>query len=313
MVALVLGASGFIGRALVGKLICQKYEVRILSRKNYYDVKGADVYVGDLTDPKIDLDGFLDKADILFNCAGEISDESQMRELHVLGIERLIALARERVSLWVQISSVGAYGLLNEGTINEESPELPVGVYETTKTESDKLVKNSGINYVIIRPSNVFGLSMSNMSLFQLVEVVRKNFFFYIGKPGAIVNYVHVNDLVDSILLCSRSEIAFGEIFIVSQSTTVEKMIESFQYGLGLDYKPFRVSEKFIRAIVKVLSFLFKSFPLSESRVNALTGYCNYDSSKLEREMSFAFGSSLEKKFSHFSSKMVGEKNDSNN
>ena len=302
MVIAVLGASGFIGLKLVSELIEQKNHVRVLSRKKEYPIPGVEVFVGDLTDPDINLEDFMHHIDVLYNCSGEIKNISLMRELHVFGTERVISFAIKEATLWIQLSSVGAYGTCRNKVVTEKCVESPVGVYETTKTESDDLVRRSGMDYVILRPSNVFDLSMSNQSLFQLIRLIRKKYFFYIGKGGYQANYVHVDDVVSSLILCSKNRNALYNTFILSQTLTVEKMIESFQLGLRIQYKPFRVPESLIRVFVKTLTLLYRALPLTESRIDALTCNCRYDSTKINEKLGFEFDSSLEDRFSELSS-----------
>jgi nucleoside-diphosphate-sugar epimerase len=148
---------------------------------------------------------------------------------------------------------------------------------------------------------------MSNQSLFQLIKLVKEKLFFYIGKPNALANYVHVNDVVKALILCPTKSNALGNVFIISQTITIEQMIESLQCGLGFKSKPFRLSERLIRVLLKIINFVYSSFPLTESRVDALTNRCRYNSAKLESELDFKFDSSLEKKFDYFSSKMSHE------
>ena len=307
MIISVVGASGFIGLELVKKLLNSGNQIRVLSRNKHYPIKGVKIFVADLTDPNPNIDEFLDNVDILYNCAGEVKNESLMRELHVVGIKRLLEYSKGRVGRWVQLSSVGAYGVCRDKLITEQSEENPVGVYEITKTESDNLVKNSGINYVILRPSNVFGLTMSNQSLFQLIKIVQKKLFFYIGKPGSLANYVHVNDVVKALILCSTNSNALGNIYIISQTIRIEQMIDSFQHESSVKSKPFRLPERLIRVLLKVLNFAYDSFPLTESRVDALTSRCRYSSTKLKSELGFKFDSSLERNFAYFSSNIPHE------
>ena len=98
------------------------------------------------------------------------------------GTQRLVDLAKGKIGRWVQLSSMGAYGVCRNGVLTEDSLEQPSGTYEQTKTEADEIIKRSGIPFVILRPSNVFGSSMSNNSLFDLMEMLRKGFFFTLAQ-----------------------------------------------------------------------------------------------------------------------------------
>ena len=145
MIVSITGGDGFIGKHLVERNLQQGDQVRLLSRRPSLTQDGVKYFVGDLSNPDEDFTDFVDGTDILFHCAGEINDESLMHSLHVGGTQRLLSASRGRVGRWVQLSSVGAYGVCRNEVVTEESPERPFRVYEQTKTEADKIVKKSTI------------------------------------------------------------------------------------------------------------------------------------------------------------------------
>jgi len=221
--------------------------------------------------------------------------------LHVNGTQRLVDVAQGKIGRWVQLSSVGVYGACRDGTITEDSKEQPFGIYEQTKTESDKIVKNSGIPCVILRPSNVFGIDMPNQSLRGLLRTIQKGLFFFIGKEDkSLVNYVHIEDVVEALMCCGSDDKALGEIFNLSQSETVEKMIAAFASGIGSDKKILRFPEIVVRVLVSFFGKIPK-FPLTSSRVDALTGRCVYDSIKVQKILGFKYSMTLEERFVLFS------------
>ena len=293
----ITGGSGFIGKQLVNRHIQQGDQVRLLSRKPLLEDTSVQYFLGDLSSPNVNLSDFLDGVDILYHCAGEVSNESLMQELHVNGTQRLADAAQGKIGRWVQLSSVGAYGVCRDGTITEDSEERPFGVYERTKTESDKIVIDSGIPYVILRPSNVFGKDMPNQSLRGLLYAVSKGLFFFIGKENEyLVNYIHVKDVIEVLMRCSSDDKALGEVFNLSQSTSVENMIASFISGMGSDKKIFRLPESVVRVIASIFGWIPK-FPLTPSRVDALTGRCVYNSTKVQKILEFKYSMTLEERF----------------
>ena len=151
MIIAITGGSGYIGKRLLDNLLNTNFEIRLLSRKPFINKNRIKFFLGDLTSPKDDLSEFLDGVDVLYHCAGEINNENLMHELHVNGTKRLISYAKGNIGLWVQLSSVGAYGNHRVGIVSEKSKENPSGMYEETKTISDNLVIKSGIPFAIVR------------------------------------------------------------------------------------------------------------------------------------------------------------------
>ena len=296
MIIAITGGSGFIGSLLVDKHLKQGDQVRLLSRNILLERKNVQYFLGDLSSSSVDLSDFVDSVDILYHCAGEVNNESLMQELHVNGTQRLVDAAQGKIGRWVQLSSVGAYGARRTGMITESSKEQPFGIYERTKTEADKIIKNSNIPYVILRPSNVFGVDMINQSIFQLISMISKGLFFYLGKKGVLVNYVAVEDVVEALHLCGNHDNALGEIYNISQTTVIEEMVLSFSIGLGVQGKFLRLPEFPIRALVKIFA-IFPKFPLTTTRIDALTNRCTYKSNKIMEELGFKFNSTLKESF----------------
>ena len=289
----ITGASGFIGRLVAEECVRIGHEVRVLSRDHQLVINGTTTFYGDLLNVNCDFSAFVKDVDILYHCAGEVVNKSLMHDVHITGSSRLIEFAKSTVKLWVQLSSVGAYGNPQQQLITESTLEAPVNIYEVTKTTFDNVVKTSGIPFVIIRPSNVFGLSMKNRSLFQLISVIEKGLFFYIGRPGSIVNYIDVSDVVKAMVICGYNKNAIGNTYVLSQNITIEKMVQTIRKALNLEGRV----KRFPKLIIQITALLFGTipkFPLTLSRVNALTGRRYYNSGKIVEELSFKYGDPLE-------------------
>ncbi len=287
----VTGGRGFIGKKLVEALLARGDKVRVLTRpKNTLTWPGVDLVTGDLTSSDTDLAAFLDDVDLLYHCAGEISDIARMREVHVSGTERLIEAAQGRIGRWVQLSSVGAYGPVRAGKVSEDSPEAPAGEYECTKTEADALVRSAGVNgkfsQVILRPSIVYGPTMTNRSVFQLIDAVARGWFAFIGKPGASANYIHVDNVVQALLVCGGKAEAAGRTYIISDHCTLEDFIGLIAKSLGRPDPGLRLPEWLMRGAAS-LGHALPGFPLTESRVDALTNFAWYSDERLIRETGY--------------------------
>lgn len=300
MIVAVTGGTGFIGRKLVMRHLELGDEVRVLSRRSL-EISGlpgsVKWYSGDLSD-NCDLHSFVDKADVLYHCAGEIRDTARMEAVHVSGTDRLIKASAGRIGRWVQLSSVGAYGLLRRhGTVNEDTRLEPEGIYEVTKVQSDRLVDDAAqlgaFEHVILRPSIVYGNEMTNRSLFSLIALINRGWFFFIGKPGASANYIHVDNVAEALYLCGTAAQANGQIYNLSDYRTLENFVAIISQALGRELPRLRIQEAPIRMLVRVLGWI-PGIPLTESRINALTNFTVYDNSKIELGLGYRHVISME-------------------
>lgn len=291
MIVAISGATGYIGRHLVARHLAAGDQVRVLSRGDCAGMAGVAVFNCDLSDDSPVPPGFVEGAEVLYHCAAELSDPSRMESVNVGGTAKLIKAAAGRIGRWIQLSSVGAYGPVRAGVVVEESPEHPVGPYERTKTQADHLVlaaaSGSAFGCTVLRPSTVFGNDMPNQSLVQWVGVIQRGQFFFIGRPGAMVNYVHVDSVVDALLLCGSAEVAKGRLYIVSEEMEIECFVGLICKMTGRSVPRFRIPVGLARIASSVGGFFWGGFPLTLSRVDALTNRAVYSSGRISAELAY--------------------------
>jgi nucleoside-diphosphate-sugar epimerase len=296
----ITGATGFIGNELVLKHLELGNSVRILTRRNKNSIifqKDVKIFNGDLTGDRVLLDSFVKDVDVLYNCAAEIRDESKMHQVNVMGTQNLVNAAGGYVKHWVQLSSTGVYGNPSTGIITEVTPVDPKNTYETTKLRSDEIVIKAGNNnlfsYTILRPSNVFGSRMKNQSLYQLIRAIDNGLFFFMGKKGASANYISVENVVNALILCGQVQNAKGKIYILSDWMAIERFILLISDGLNKPFPKIRLP-KFLLTSIASIGNLIPGFPITSSRVKALTNRHIYSSALIIKELNYSHYVSME-------------------
>jgi nucleoside-diphosphate-sugar epimerase len=300
MIVAITGGTGFIGKKLVARLIARGDTARLLTRSSDVAEKSSllEIHRCDLlTVGTKELSAMLDGVDVLYHCAGQLKDIRAMRSLHVEATRKLAEAASRHVSHWVQLSSVGVYGSVAEGTVTEDSKTNPVGQYELTKAESDKIVVDAanqgGFTYSILRPSNVFGAGMSNQSLFGMIAMIDKGFFFYIGKPGASANYIHANNVAEGLIRCGTLFPAKGKTFNLSDHCTMEHFVGIISDALDRTPPRLRIPRYVAQLTGNTLGKL-PGFPLTSSRVHALANYSLYPIEHIQQELGYRHVISME-------------------
>ena len=288
----ITGGTGFIGRYLVLRHLAMGDRVRVLSRRSHAESGLPDsviLWSGDLS-TQYNLQSFVDGVDVLYHCAGEITNPTRMHDLHVVGTQRLITAASGAIGHWVQLSSTGAYGKVTKGVVTEETPLNPHNVYEITKTKSDKLVTAAAdrglFNSTILRPSNVFGPTMPNQSLFQMITMISKGLYFFIGSPGASANYIYVDNVVDGLVRCATMSEAKGMTYILSDHRSLEDFVANIAHALGRPVPRWRLPEKPVRLVAGTFGKI-PGFPLPVSRVDALTGCAIYSTNRIQQQLNY--------------------------
>lgn len=150
---LVTGGTGFVGPKIVHALRAEETAVRALVRDpssssaRTLSAWGCELAQGDATDPD-SLRRATEGADAVVHLIALIAGKPQEYERVMnQGTRDLVAAAKEaRVSRFVLMSALGT---------TEESKDLVP--YYRSKWDMEQTVKASGIEYVIFRPSFVFG------------------------------------------------------------------------------------------------------------------------------------------------------------
>lgn len=193
---LITGATGFVGRRLLKKIIDKKIKVRCLIR-NKKKIDGdneLEIIQGDLSDREILYDATLG-ADTVVHLAAVIksSDPSEFMNVNVQGTKNLIeACVKNGVKRIIYVSSLDV-------TLNETN------IYGETKAIGEDIIKNSNIDYIILRPSLIYGKGSKDITL--LTELInRYPLIPVVGSGEGKLQPVYVDDVCDTIVKLIESD-----------------------------------------------------------------------------------------------------------
>ncbi|OIR19145.1 3 beta-hydroxysteroid dehydrogenase/delta 5--_4-isomerase [mine drainage metagenome] len=308
----ITGATGLIGRRLVRYYEENGATVHILSREVQENLgKNTKCFQYDLRSCSADdLADFVAGSDVVFHCAAELHDSSTMYSLNVQGTQKLYeAASNAKVHRWVQLSSVGIYGRPRVGMISESYAPDPQNDYEKSKLEADEWLlaqsRQGKVELVILRPSTVFANDMPNQSLFQLFRAIQSGKFFYIGTKQAQMNYVHADDVLTALVLCGQHEDAAGETFIVSENISMADFMDIVASQLRCRQPSLVIPEWTVRVLAGLFGWM-PCFPLTASRIDALTNRCIFLDSHIRERLGYRPSLSLRQGLVQFSGKFTG-------
>ena len=239
----VTGATGFIGRRLVKNLALKSCELRLFSRKNQ---EGFETIICDLESDFAIGDAFTD-VNTVFHLAGFAHDlrntskiEHLYRVVNVDATVRLLELAADYgVERFIFVSSVKAGGLSIAGkSMTEEDCGVSESIYGQTKREAELKVleigRQAGMHVSILRPSLVYGPNVKG-NLRMMLSAIEKGWFPPLPETGNCRSMIHVDDLVQAILLVAEDGRADGEIFIATDGVphSSREIYEAMCHVLG--------------------------------------------------------------------------------
>jgi nucleoside-diphosphate-sugar epimerase len=161
MRVLVTGASGFIGRVACDELRTRGHEVVALVRRPGSEPEGAEAVRGDLTDPE-SLRAALEQVrpDSVIHLAAEIGSQRNAARIEAANVEGMRALISACVaggSPKLVFASTVVTGDAHGDLLEEDRP-LPVETaYGRSKQEGERMLRESGLPHVVIRPGHVYG------------------------------------------------------------------------------------------------------------------------------------------------------------
>lgn len=248
MTVLVTGGTGFIGAAVVRKLLARGSAVRVLARPDgdRSNLSGLDVEIveGDLRSPE-SLGPACRGIAGLYHVAADyrlwVRDPQELMTANVDGSRNIL---REAASAGatevVYTSSVAVMGIHSDGTpSNEDTPvslEDMVGNYKRSKylaeKEVDRLVAEEGIPAIIVNPTTPVGPrdikpTPTGRVIFEAAR----------GKIPAFVdtglNIAHVDDVAEGHLLAAAKGVRGERYIIGGEDMTLRQILSEIAALVG--------------------------------------------------------------------------------
>mgnify|MGYP005862548579 CR=1 FL=1 len=218
----VTGATGFVGRALVARLLSEGVRVMPVSR-TASSVSGLKART-----PNAMLEG-LAKDDVIVYAAGlahlpEPSGESQHRALWRANCEEPCEIARQAakkgVRRFVFVSSVKVQGERTAGrAFTEQDEPDPRGAYAQSKWAGEQglraIAGETGLELVIVRPPLVYGSGVkANFAL--MMRWLKRGVPLPLASIRNRRSLIFLDNLVAFLWLCCQHPAAAGETLLVS-------------------------------------------------------------------------------------------------
>ncbi len=225
----VTGATGFVGGALVRRLLAEGSQVRVLARPSpradQLEAKGAEVVRGGLGDAAA-IERAIEGAEAVYHTAARVEghgSRDQFFDTNVGGTERvLVASLRAKARRVVYLSSIAVYGLTAaEAAINEDTPfdDVPEerDFYAQSKIEADRLAmkfgENAEMGITILRPGVVYGPGKPLPTALLGARFGKLDFVF--GRPDQPFPLNYISNLIDAMTLVARATDRKSRQFIV--------------------------------------------------------------------------------------------------
>ena len=218
MRVLVTGASGFLGHAVCAVLNERGHEPLALVRRQGSEPQDARAIQGDLVDAQALTDAVKTaEPEVVVHLAAEIATQRDLAKIAAVNIEgtrRLLAACKALDSPRFVFASTVVTGDAHGRVLTEDEP-LPVETaYGRSKQVGERLVRESGLPHVIIRPSHVYG--PGGWYAEEIVKRLRQpGRLAVIGRGDNWWDVVHVDDVAAAIVQSAEADTSAATYHVV--------------------------------------------------------------------------------------------------
>lgn len=271
----LFGSTGFVGSYIVKKLISEGFIPRVLVRKKskFKITSVSEVIYGDIQDSNSVLETIKGTDAVIYNI-GIIRQFPKknltFKELHFDGVNRCIEIAKS--------IGVKRFILMSANGVNPDGT-----AYQKTKWQADEVLKNSGLNWTIFRPSLIFG-DPEGQGRPEFCTQIRDDMLslpipaplFYEGllpiNAGSFsMSPIHVDNVSDFFVKAISQEVCYEKIYNLGgpESLTWKKIIH--QIALASKKRTWKIPVPVfaVKIAAKMLD-RFEWFPVTRDQLTML-------------------------------------------
>lgn len=227
---LLIGATGFLGPVVLEKLLEKDYKVKCLVRSDSNRNKLEEVSKRLKKEKDVTFNiGTLQSEDSIFTNLKEIDSAIYLVDLENTYLVRNFLRASKRANLKRAIFISSTTVLLPmESKIKEK------------KLNSENLIKDSELNWTILRPTMIYGTS-DDENFSKMINFIKKRGFFVVfGNGQNLIQPIYVEDVADAILSVLENSKTYKKTYEICGKEPIKyiDMLKVVKTRMG---RPFRI------------------------------------------------------------------------
>jgi len=259
---LVTGATGFVGSALIERLIKNGYPVRAFVRRaqaaGRLESMGCELALGDVTDPQTLIDAVTVPIDTVIHLVGVLyeTENASFHLMHTQATRNAVNACLEKgVRRYIQMSALGT---------RKDARSL----YHKTKWAAEEIVRSSGLEYTIFRPSVIFGPRDRFTNLFA--NIIKTTPVVVIpGNGRNMMQPVFIDDLACAVAAAVNDDRTKGQTYEIGgrQAYTFDETIDLIAAAIGRPRIKAHVPMPVMRVIAALLERLLPKPPITRDQL----------------------------------------------
>ncbi len=256
---LVTGGTGFVGSHLVGRLAREGIETRCLVRSSSkaggIETLGMEAVVGDVTERRSLADA-VDGVDAVVHLVGIIREPKGVtfELVHSQGTRNLVEACLDAgVERFIYISALGT------------RPEAP-SRYHKTKWEAEEIVRKSGMEYTILRPSIMFGARGEFVEF--LKKIIHQAPLVPVVGGSSLVQPIHVENTVDCIIQSIQGKAVNRTVEIGGpEQMTYRQLFKTFAEVAGVEKTFIEIPIWLVKPLAYVMEAVMDNPPVTSQQL----------------------------------------------
>jgi len=242
---LIVGGEGFIGKYLADIASKKKYDVTIITSRDYPSSlkKICKVICCDICDREKLLEKLKNKEfNYVINCSGSIEHDSfnnggrKYIDQHFSGVLNLIeSINKKYLKSFIQLGSSDEYGF-NEAPQTELQRESPISPYSLGKAASthflQMLHRQEDFPVIIFRLFLVYGPGQSlNRFIPYTINACLEDITFPVSRGEQLRDFCYIEDITDALLSSLDNCDLIGEVINIAsgQPISIKMMVKKIQ------------------------------------------------------------------------------------
>jgi len=280
---LVTGGNGFVGAHVVNNFVDKGYKVFVLCRRGKSDnikfmenVKNGNIEIiqGDISN--VDYSQFPTNINYIVHVAGLVSVYGKLEkfmEVNYNGTKRLLEGAKtlKEIECFSYISSTAVYGYYGYTNLKENDEKRPFNnPYSISKLKTEELVteycKKENINYLILRPGNVYG-EYDYTSSIEIYSRV-KNEKMSICAGGKYQScFVYSGNLAEAIVYTTLNKNTYNTDYNITDGNdeTLKEYLTKVANAFELRPKFFNFPAPLSKAVAVLIEGIYKLFRIKKA------------------------------------------------